>query len=58
MASSKALVLMPLLVLAAYLVKLAPAMLFKFVFTWREAMGGGVSLASRLSLIIRTRPLL
>lgn len=51
-ASPKALLLVPLLVLAAYLVKLAPAMLLRFAFTWREALGGGVLLASRLSLII------
>jgi CPA2 family monovalent cation:H+ antiporter-2 len=51
-ASPQALLLVPFLVLAAYLVKLAPAVLFRFAFTWRETLGGGVLLAARLSLII------
>lgn len=52
LASANALLLVPLLVLAAYLVKLVPSLLFRFAFNWRESLGGGVLLASRLSLII------
>lgn len=50
--SSEALVLVPFLVLAAYVVKFFPTLIFKFNFTWRETFGAGALLSSRLSLII------
>lgn len=50
--SPSALLLVPLLVAAAYLVKIVPALLFRTSFSWREAFGAGALLSSRLSLII------
>ena len=44
--------LLPFLVLAAFLVKLLPALLFRLQFTWRETLSAGFLLSSRLSLII------
>jgi len=52
LASGRSLWLLPLLVVVAYLVKLVPALVFRAAFSWREALGGGALLASRLSLII------
>ena len=50
--TSDALLLLPFLVLAAFLVKLLPALLFRLQFTWRETFSAGFLLSSRLSLII------
>ncbi len=50
--SSDALILLPFLVLAAFLVKLLPALLFRLQFTWRETFAAGFLLSSRLSLIV------
>ena len=50
--SPAALLLLPFLVLAAFLVKLLPALLFKLQFTWRETLSAGFLLSARLSLII------
>ena len=50
--SPAALLLLPFLVLAAFLVKLLPALLFRLQFTWRETLSAGFLLSSRLSLII------
>ncbi|MGE0639419.1 MAG: monovalent cation:proton antiporter family protein [Thermoanaerobaculia bacterium] len=47
-----ALWLVPLLVVTSYLVKLLPALLFRFLFPWRETLAAGFLLSSRLSLII------
>jgi Kef-type K+ transport system membrane component KefB/Trk K+ transport system NAD-binding subunit len=44
--------LAPVLILAAYLIKIVPALLFRLRFTWKETLGGGLLLSSRLSLII------
>ena len=41
-----------MLIGAAYLVKLGPALLFRSVFPWRETWAAGTLLAARLSLII------
>jgi len=41
-----------LLIVAAYLVKLLPALCFRPLFSWRESLAAGVLLSSRLSLII------
>lgn len=45
-------VLAPLLLLAAYLIKVLPAFLFKLRFSWKESLAAGILLSSRLSLII------
>ncbi len=50
--TTDALLLLPFLVLAAFLVKLLPALLFRLQFTWRETFSAGFLLSSRLSLII------
>jgi Kef-type K+ transport system membrane component KefB/Trk K+ transport system NAD-binding subunit len=51
-ASPAALALVPLLIIAAYMVKLLPALLFRPLFSWRETLAAGTLLSSRLSLII------
>ena len=50
--SSEALLLMPILVAMAYLVKIIPSLAFRINFPWRAAMAAGILLSSRLSLII------
>lgn len=50
--SSQALLLLPILLVAAYLVKMLPALLFRLQFTWRETLSAGALLSARLSLII------
>lgn len=50
--SIDALLLLPFLVIVAFLVKLLPTLLFRFQFTWRETISAGFLLSSRLSLII------
>lgn len=50
--SSAALSLVPLLLFIAYIVKFVPALLYRAVFTWRQAMAAGALLSTRLSLII------
>ena len=52
LASTDVLLLLPFLVLAAFLVKILPALLFRLQFTWRETFSAGFLLSSRLSLII------
>ncbi|HAA90709.1 MAG: Sodium/hydrogen exchanger [Thermoanaerobacterales bacterium 50_218] len=51
-AQPKTFYLLPLLLVSVYLVKLAPAILMKVNFSWREVLGAGFLLSSRLSLII------
>jgi Trk K+ transport system NAD-binding subunit len=51
-ASSSAMLLVPILVLAAIAVKLIPSLLFRTVFSWRETFSAGALLSARLSLII------
>jgi Kef-type K+ transport system membrane component KefB/Trk K+ transport system NAD-binding subunit len=51
-ASRQALVLVPLLLIGAYIVKVIPALLLQRQFSWRQAIGAGFLLSSRLSLII------
>lgn len=46
------LIALPLYVAVAYLVKLIPALVLKKYYTWRESLGTGFLLSSRLSLII------
>ncbi len=50
--SPQALLLVPIFLVAAALVKLVPALIFRKRFGWRETIGAGVLLSSRLSLII------
>ena len=50
--SPRAMLMVPLLVLGAYLVKVIPALVLRLTNSWREALGGGFLLSSRLSLII------
>jgi Kef-type K+ transport system membrane component KefB len=45
-------VLAPVLLLAAYLIKVLPALLFRLRFSWKESFAGGILLSARLSLII------
>lgn len=50
--SPVALLLVPLLIAATYLINLLPTLLFRSLFSWRETFAAGTLLASRLSLII------
>ncbi len=50
--SPTALILAPLLILAALVVKFVPALVFKLAFNWQQTFGAGAILSSRLSLII------
>jgi Kef-type K+ transport system membrane component KefB len=52
LASPTALLLAPLLIAAAYIVKVVPAFFYRTLFAWRETLAAGVLLSSRLSLII------
>jgi Kef-type K+ transport system membrane component KefB/Trk K+ transport system NAD-binding subunit len=52
LASPQAIYLIPILLVAAFLVKFLPALVFRLRFSWRETMGAGALLSSRLSLII------
>jgi Kef-type K+ transport system membrane component KefB/Trk K+ transport system NAD-binding subunit len=51
-ASSEALLLVPVLLVAAIGVKLIPALVFRLSFSWRESLAAGALLSARLSLII------
>jgi Kef-type K+ transport system membrane component KefB/Trk K+ transport system NAD-binding subunit len=50
--SPKALMLAPLLLISALAVKMIPALVLRFRFSWRETFAAGVLLSARLSLII------
>jgi Kef-type K+ transport system membrane component KefB/Trk K+ transport system NAD-binding subunit len=50
--SFSALTLALMLILAAVVVKIIPALIFKLSYTWRQAFGAGAILSARLSLII------
>jgi Kef-type K+ transport system membrane component KefB/Trk K+ transport system NAD-binding subunit len=52
LASPQALLLLPVLLLAAIGVKLLPALVFRLNFDWRQTLGAGSLLSARLSLII------
>jgi Kef-type K+ transport system membrane component KefB/Trk K+ transport system NAD-binding subunit len=52
LASTQAMVLVPLLLAAAVFVKLLPALVLRLQFGWREALSAGALLSARLSLII------
>jgi Trk K+ transport system NAD-binding subunit len=50
--SGKSLILFPLFIAAAYVVKVLPALLYRIAFSWRESLAAGFLLSSRLSLIV------
>ncbi len=50
--SPSALLLVPLLLVSAAVVKLIPALVFKSSFSWKQTLAAGTLLSSRLSLII------
>jgi Kef-type K+ transport system membrane component KefB/Trk K+ transport system NAD-binding subunit len=50
--SQQALILLPLLIVASYVVKVLPALVYRLAFSWRESVASGFLLSSRLSLII------
>jgi len=50
--SPQALLLLPILLVAAVLVKVLPALIFRLNFSWRETLSAGSLLSARLSLII------
>jgi Kef-type K+ transport system membrane component KefB/Trk K+ transport system NAD-binding subunit len=50
--SPAALILVPVLILTAYVVKMIPGLLYRFSYGWRKTIGAGVLLSARLSLII------
>jgi Trk K+ transport system NAD-binding subunit len=52
LSSQSALLLVPLIIIAAYLVKFIPALLYRLEYSWRETAAAGVLLSARLSLII------
>jgi Kef-type K+ transport system membrane component KefB len=50
--SPAAWVLLPILLVAALLIKLVSTAVFRFAYSWREALSSGMLLSARLSLII------
>jgi len=50
--SPKDLLLVPVLIAAAYAVKVLPSLLYARTYGWRSALAAGILLSSRLSLII------
>jgi Kef-type K+ transport system membrane component KefB/Trk K+ transport system NAD-binding subunit len=52
LSSPQALLLVPLLLGVAYVVKFLAALLYRLNFSWRETLAAGALLSSRLSLII------
>jgi Kef-type K+ transport system membrane component KefB/Trk K+ transport system NAD-binding subunit len=51
-ASEKAWVVLVFLVISAFLIKIVPALVFRYSYTFRESLSAGVLLSARLSLII------
>ena len=45
-------VLLPILLVAAFAIKLVSALVFRFAYSWRETLSSGMLLSARLSLII------
>jgi Kef-type K+ transport system membrane component KefB/Trk K+ transport system NAD-binding subunit len=52
MSSTSALLLVPALLASAALVKIIPSLIYKISFSWKQTLGAGTLLSSRLSLII------
>ena len=49
--STEGLILIVWLIAVAFTVKIIPALLLKFHFNWRQTLGGGTFISSRLSLV-------
>jgi len=45
-------VLLPILLVAAFAIKIVSALVFRFAYSWRESLSSGMLLSARLSLII------
>jgi len=45
-------ILLPLLLIVAFAIKMISALVFRFAYSWREALSSGLLLSARLSLII------
>ncbi len=45
-------VLLPILLVVAFAIKIVSALVFRFAYSWREFLSGGMLLSARLSLII------
>ena len=45
-------ILLPILLVAAFAIKIISALVFRFAYSWRESISSGMLLSSRLSLII------
>jgi len=52
LSSTRALLLLPLLLVAAAAVKFLPALIYKLNYDWKKTLGAGSILSARLSLII------
>lgn len=52
LASRSTLLMVPILIIAAYVVKLLPALIMRFGFNWRETLASGLLLSARLSFIV------
>jgi Kef-type K+ transport system membrane component KefB/Trk K+ transport system NAD-binding subunit len=52
LSSPETLLLAPLLIVIAYAIKLASGLVFRLAYDWRQTIGAGLLLSSRLSLII------
>jgi len=50
--SREAWVLLPILLVAAFSIKIISVLVFKFAYSWRESISSGLLLSARLSLII------
>ncbi|MGD8626226.1 MAG: cation:proton antiporter [Anaerolineae bacterium] len=50
--STQTLLLVPVLLVAAYVIKFAAALFYRLAYRWRETLAAGALLSSRLSLII------
>lgn len=52
LSSRQTILLAPLLIVVAFLIKMIPALIFRLAYDWRRTLGAGLILSSRLSLII------
>jgi Kef-type K+ transport system membrane component KefB/Trk K+ transport system NAD-binding subunit len=52
LSSTRALLLVPVVLVLAYLIKFLAGLVFRLNYSWRETLAGGALLSSRLSLII------
>ncbi|GAB4429779.1 MAG: monovalent cation:proton antiporter family protein [Anaerolineae bacterium] len=52
LSSPQGLLLVPILLVIAYAIKFAAALLYRYTFSWRETFAAGALLSARLSLII------